>query len=239
METIYRAEEINEISIAIGAASVSIQPSEQDGEIRAVLVKGKEEDYRAEQIGSRLAISYELKGKQYVIKGKNELDEVLIYLPQNLHLTRMDLSIGAGEAQMQVPGFLADKIKLEAGAGELDVNDITAAESLHVTVGAGETKLRQMSAQNIMIECGVGNCSYEGSLEHNMDVHCGVGKVKIKLNAKESDYNYRASCALGKVKMNKNTIASLAKNRSIQHANAKGNIVLECGLGNISLNCLE
>lgn len=61
----------------------------------------------------------------------------------------------------------------------------------------------------------------------------GVGQVKAELDAEESDYNYSISCALGKIKINDNSMGTFASEKTIQHANARGNIALECGLGNI------
>ena len=60
-----------------------------------------------------------------------------------------------------------------------------------------------------------------------------VGQVEAELDAEESDYNYSISCALGKIKINDNSMGTFASEKTIQHANARGNIALECGLGNI------
>lgn len=93
--------------------------------------------------------------------------------------------------------------------------------------------LENMHVRNLAIECGVGKCHYEGVLEHDMKVQCGVGQVEAELDAEESDYNYSISCALGKIKINDNSMGTFASEKTIQHANARGNIALECGLGNI------
>ena len=66
-----------------------------------------------------------------------------------------------------------------------------------------------------------------------MKVQCGVGQVEAELDAEESDYNYSISCALGKIKITDNSMGTFASEKTIQHANARGNIALECGLGNI------
>ena len=201
-------EEIKDINLEIGAANLFLQRAENQDELKVILAKGEMAHFHVTKQENQLEMSYKKNGKI----SREETDEIIVQIPENHHLENMSVSIGAG------------KLKAE---------NITVMERLGLEVGAGKAKLKNMHVRNLAIECGVGKCHYEGVLEHDMKVQCGVGQVKAELDAEESDYNYSISCALGKIKINDNSMGTFASEKTIQHANARGNIALECGLGNI------
>ena len=201
-------EEIKDINLEIGAANLFLQRAENQDELKVILAKGEMAHFHVTKQENQLEMSYKKNGKI----SREETDEIIVQIPENHHLENMSVSIGAG------------KLKAE---------NITVMERLGLEVGAGKAKLKNMHVRNLAIECGVGKCHYEGVLEHDMKVQCGVGQVEAELDAEESDYNYSISCALGKIKINDNSMGTFASEKTIQHANARGNIALECGLGNI------
>lgn len=209
-EKIFLAEEIKDINLEIGAANLFLQRAENQDELKVILTKGEMAHFHVTKQENQLEISYKKNGKI----SREETDEIIVQIPENHHLENMSVSIGAG------------KLKAE---------NIMVMERLGLEVGAGKAKLKNMHVRDLAIECGVGKCHYEGILEHDMKVQCGVGQVEAELDAEESDYNYSISCALGKIKINDNSMGTFASEKTIQHANARGNIVLECGLGNIQV----
>ena len=237
-EKIFQAEEVKELDIEIGAADVILQPSE-DETVKAVLVDGRADEFKAELVENRLEVSYEKRGDHYTINSKKEMDEIHIYIPEHFKAERTIMTIGAGTIRSELPSLVAEEMKLKVGAGKLKAESMTVNENMSVEVGAGKVKLKKMHVKNMSIECGVGECRYEGSLEHDATVGCGVGNVELELTAQESDYNYKVSCGLGKVKINDSRFGSFASDKSIQNVNAKGNIKLDCGLGKITVKTGE
>ena len=202
-EKIFLVEEIKDINLEIGAANLFLQRAENQDELKVILAKGEMAHFLVTKQENQLEMSYKKNGKI----SREETDEIIVQIPENHHLENMSVSIGAG------------KLKAE---------NITVMERLGLEVGAGKAKLKNMHVRNLAIECGVGKCHYEGVLEHDMKVQCGVGQVEAELDAEESDYNYSISCALGKIKINDNSMGTFASEKTIQHANARGNIALEC-----------
>ena len=209
-EQTFLAEEIKDIRIKIGAANLILQKTEDLNELKVILLKGEKKYYNITQKENKLNITYN-KNKR---GSREETDEIIVQIPENKQFENMSVSIGAGK---------------------LTAENITVMECLELEVGAGNASLCDIQAEDVSIECGVGKCDYEGRIEHNLTVQCGVGQVKLALDAKESDYNYKVSCALGKVKMNDHAIGTFISEKTIQNPDAKGTVALECGLGTIEI----
>ena len=209
-EQTFLAEEIKDIRIKIGAANLILQKTEDLDELKVILSKGKQKYYNITQKENKLNIIYN-KNKR---GSREEIDEIIVRIPENKQFENMSVSIGAGK---------------------LTAENITVMERLELEVGAGNASLCDIQAEDVSIECGVGKCDYEGRIKHNLTVECGVGQVKLALDAKESDYNYKVSCALGKVKMNDHAIGTFISEKTIQNPDAKGTVALECGLGTIDI----
>ena len=146
---------------------------------------------------------------------KRDTEVIELYVPEQMHAEKLSIKVGAGECAVSVPGFTIDK--------------------MHLEVGAGKMKLTQISAEILTINCGVGECKYEGSVSRDVKADCGVGEVSVKLAGKETDYNYEVSCGIGKIKVNDSGYGSFAASKCVHHEQAKGTMKLECGVGKIKI----
>lgn len=232
-EQTVNAAEVKTIEIEMTAADLVMKKGENDIEIRAVLVKGEPDKFKVEQNGDKLKLTYGMKRKS--VKYKRDTEVIELYVPEQMHAEKLSIKVGAGECAVSVPGFTIDKMHLEVGAGKLKAEDITVTGTAAVEVGAGKMKLTQISAEILTINCGVGECKYEGSVSRDVKADCGVGEVSVKLAGKETDYNYEVSCGIGKIKVNDSCYGSFATSKCVQHEQAKGTMKLECGVGKIKI----
>lgn len=82
--------------------------------------------------------------------------------------------------RLTVPADAAlDKVELEAGAGDVDVEALTAAE-LDLELGAGQFRAGSLTATGkAEIEGGAGRLAIKGGALHDLDMQMGAGKTEL------------------------------------------------------------
>ena len=71
---------------------------------------------------------------------------------------------------------------------------------------------------------------------HDLEVDCGIGNVDLDILGKEADYNYEISCAAGNVDIGDSSYSGIGHDKNITNPNAKGDMELNCGVGNITVS---
>lgn len=229
----FDADKVKKLEVETVCADVFFEPS-SDGEIRVEAENLWDGIYTCELKGERLEVSYEHPRK--AVSFRNNIDtRIILFLPANLALEQIELENGAGNVKSANVPISCKEMEVEIGAGKWKAEGISVSGRLYIKVGAGNVKIKNIKSGELDIECGVGNCIFEGRVDGNMKVECGVGNCKLKLENKESDFNYDISCALGKVSVNGTRIKNLGSERLHRDGTALAKAVLECGLGNISV----
>ena len=95
-----------------------------------------------------------------------------------------------------------------------------------------------MTAQEVKLEVGMGECVYHGKILKELDAECDLGNMDITIEGSEEDYNYEIECAAGNIALGGRSIAGLAAERNIDNS-APGTIELSCNMGNITVNFQE
>ena len=126
--------------------------------------------------------------------GDNSDGTLVIVIPQGMKFDKVDLDIGACEANIQ--DLIADEVKVSVGVGEAMVSNLTASK-LDAEAGVGKLAVELVGKQSeysYNVDCGIGavtigNNTYGGlGAETNVkvdnavgqiDVDCGIGEVKI------------------------------------------------------------
>lgn len=127
---------------------------------------------------------------------------------------------------------------IEVAAGTVTMCDDFRTDDLDVSVGAGEfTNTGKISVVNdISVEVGTGNVEISELDIHDLEVDCGIGNVDLDILGKEADYNYEISCAAGNVDIGDSSYSGIGHDKNITNPNAKGDMELNCGVGNITVN---
>ena len=127
---------------------------------------------------------------------------------------------------------------IEVAAGTVTMCDDFRTDDLDVSVGAGEfTNTGKISVANdISVEVGTGNVEISELDMHDLEVDCGIGNVDLDILGKEADYNYEISCAAGNVDIGDSSYSGIGHDKNITNPNAKGDMELNCGVGNITVN---
>ena len=127
---------------------------------------------------------------------------------------------------------------IEVAAGTVTMYDDFRTDDLDVSVGAGEfTNTGKISVANdISVEVGTGNVEISELDIHDLEVDCGIGNVDLDILGKEADYTYEISCAAGNVDIGDSSYSGIGHDKNITNPNAKGDMELNCGVGNITVS---
>ena len=190
--------------------------------------------YLCEMQDDKLVVSYKPYNR-IVHYPKHIKTQITLLLPESLMLDRISLNLGAGKMDMEHFPLSCHDMDVAIGAGKWIAKQLSAAQNLHIEVGAGSVNLKQTKSGTLRVNCGAGECFYNGEINGSFQVDCAVGHCAFQLANKEQDFDYDISCALGEVKINGRGMRSISLEKHRFHENALGKAVLQCGVGKITL----
>lgn len=128
------------------------------------------------------------------------------------------------------------KVKINVGAGSVEVEDALYADELEVEIGAGEfVNEDSITVRSLDVEVGTGNAELTDVTTDKIDGECGIGSLYMSVLGQETDYNYKLECGIGDISIGGESYSGFAKEKKINNPGATGEIDLECGIGSIEL----
>ena len=145
---------------------------------------------------------------------------VEIFRPENLSLQKIKLQMGAGTIELD-GDFKADQMEVNVGAGTLENSGSLDVKEANFTVGVGTADISEIQTEKL-----------NGS--------CGMGNMDLTLAGKAADYNYELKCGLGNLEVDDSQETSITSgNKQITNEGATKNIKLDCGMGNVQVEFEE
>lgn len=130
-----------------------------------------------------------------------------------------------------------DKVDIAVAAGTVEAGDVLRTKKLEVSVGAGEFLGEALiSTEDAEIEVGAGNVELMSLKTSNLEADCGVGNIALEIEGKEKEYDYELSCAAGMIEIGNNSYSGLGQEQTILNTDSAGEMMLDCGVGNITIN---
>lgn len=130
-----------------------------------------------------------------------------------------------------------DKVDIAVAAGTVEADDVLHTKKLEVSVGAGEFLGEALiSTEDAEIEVGAGNVELMSLKTSNLEADCGVGNIALEIEGKEKEYDYELSCAAGMIEIGNNSYSGLGQEQTIRNTDSAGKMILDCGVGNITIN---
>lgn len=108
-------------------------------------------------------------------------------------------------------------------------------EKLSLDMGAAECNVQGITAGKLEIDTGVGAITFSGTVNGSVEVETGVGDVTLNMTGPQTGYNYKVECGVGSINVGNEHYTTLSHETHINN-NAPYNMELECGVGNISVN---
>ncbi|MEG0457721.1 MAG: DUF4097 family beta strand repeat-containing protein, partial [Oscillospiraceae bacterium] len=132
--------------------------------------------------------------------------------------------------ELEIEKINCENLKIETGAGETVIKEMTAKNQSDIKCGAGEVVIEQSFLNNAKIETGIGSTKFNGSLTGDCKIDCGIGEIKLELENYENDFNYNINKGIGEIKINNRTYSNSKLDNS-----ATNNLVIKGGIGQITI----
>lgn len=162
---------------------------------------------------------------------------ITVKIPQNTVFDTADINIGA--ALLTLDGFTASqRFKLNTGAGEVDVKNITAS-NVNIQTGVGETVFHNCSFTDTVMNTGIGETVFDGKIFKSLDIKAGIGEIDMRINGKKDDYLINATSGIGSILIDGRSATGIDSTFRINNQNALHTIRVKAGIGEVNINFTE
>lgn len=162
---------------------------------------------------------------------------ITVKIPQNTVFDTADIIIGAG--LLMLDGFTANqRFKLNTGAGEVDVKNITAS-NVNIQTGVGETVFHNCSFTDTVMNTGIGETVFDGSVFKKLEINAGIGEIDMRINGKKDDYLINATSGIGSILIDGRSATGIDSTFRINNQNALHTIRVKAGIGQVNITFTE
>lgn len=215
------SDNITELDIRINAANFTIKQADAfsiESNLKHLTVKENDGVLTIEE-NKRFGVTY--------------TDAALIlYIPAETVFEKADITTGAG--RLTVDALSAGSLKLELGAGEVNIGTLTATNKADIDGGAGKITISGGTLHNLDLDMGVGQLNLTSVVLGNSDFDLGIGESNITLIGSKDDYAIDAEKGIGNITVDGETVSNF--NGS---GNGENNIDISGGIGAINLVFME
>jgi DUF4097 and DUF4098 domain-containing protein YvlB len=162
----------------------------------------------------------------------NSNSRITVYLPEGFEADRVKIEAGAGNVDIEE--LNTQRLEIEAGAGDINGVGIVAGK-VSLDGGVGEITLENVDLSDVDMDAGVGNINIEGYLRGENEINAGIGNVSLDIYGSSDDYNVKADKGLGNIIINGEKHSNLNwNNRTAEHS-----LDIDGGVGNIEISFKE
>ena len=121
--------------------------------------------------------------------------QVILTVPEDFTFESVIISAGAGA--IKADALLAERLSLDLGAGEVDIETLTATAKASINSGAGELKISGGELADLDLDIGVGEANLKSCLTGDCSIDYGVGELNLTLVGAQEDYCITMDKGLG------------------------------------------
>lgn len=132
-------------------------------------------------------------------KGIDGQSKLIVYLPKNMILDMLNISMGAGLAEVQ--DINTEKLDIDAGAGKITLTNISSKKT-NIDGGAGKLTINNAVLNDLDLDCGVGLTRIAGDIRGKSKISCGVGRTELDLIQTKDEYTIRTETGIGSITLN-------------------------------------
>jgi len=219
--------EVSEIVNKIDVLDIEIKNSK--------LVLKNDNTFKVETNNDRVLVKE--KNNKLIIKENNSvfndnLEEIIIYLPDNYIFN--EVSIDSGSGSINIDKLSTYELDFDLGAGALNIENLTVTSNASIDTGAGQVNIDNCNINNLDLDVGVGKTVINGIFTGSNDIDTGIGELEVNLNNSINNYNLIIDKGIGKIKVNNEIV-----DKQYIFNNGTTKIEIDGGMGNISINTLE
>lgn len=227
------AKEVDALDFSLGAGNFEIRPSQDDG----IYVKYTDPLQVTTSVkNGTLHVEAKKKNNYFtfwgVSIGDSKTGSMVIYLPQKEY-DRIDFDLGAGVLEVE-DTLNAQTLCISIGAGEMECG-ILEAQKMEITVAAGEAQVNKIEAGHADMSVDMGELEIDLARFEDLSVVVGMGQAEIHVDGSEKETNYQAECGMGEITIGSFSAAGLASEKEKKSDYCKRYIQAECGMGQIEI----
>ena len=162
--------EITEIKAELSASSLEIKTGD------SFQVESNSKDVAYKTDNHRLVI----KEKKSPLPFHWDQVKVTVTIPKGTVFQTAEIGAGAGEVDIEE--LIADSLKIELGAGELQAQTLVANNNARINGGAGRVSITNGALHNAVLDIGVSELDYRGTLTGFSSVDYGIGANRIEID---------------------------------------------------------
>lgn len=157
---------------------------------------------------------------------------MILYIPANTVFEKADITTGAG--RLTIDTLSANSLKLELGAGEVNITSLNAFDDADIDGGAGKITISGGSLRNLDLDMGVGQLNLTSAVLGNSDFDLGIGETNITLIGSKEDYKIDAEKGIGNITIDGKSVSNFDG-----IGNGDNKIEVSGGIGAINLEFKE
>lgn len=219
---VYTVEsDVHSLEIQIGAADFTIQHAD------AFSVESNLKYLSISEVDGVLSVIDEkTKGVTY------DGSILTIYMPADTVFEIINITTGA--AKLTADSLSAKSLKLQLGAGDVSIANLSAQTNADIKGGAGKITIAGGTMNNLELKMGVGELNLTAALLGNNNLTFGVGGSNITLIGSRDDYKISVEKGIGSITVAGKTVADFGSS-----GNGQNRVRIEGGVGTVDLEFLE
>ncbi len=159
-------------------------------------------------------------------------DAVLtLYIPVGAAFDKVSITTGA--ARLTADAISAKSVKLQLGAGDVNIETLNASGKADIEGGAGKITIAGGSVNNLELEMGIGELNLTAALLGHSDLNFGVGESNLTLLGSKEDYQVDVEKGIGSITVDGKAVSDFGNSRT-----GSNRVEIEGGIGAIHLNFL-
>lgn len=160
---------------------------------------------------------------------------LVLYIPETGSVSDIKVELGAGACVAE--NLKADTLELESGAGSFTVQGLQAGKA-EIKMGAGRMEITDGEVTDLVIEAGMGDFSWQGSIQGNVKADCAMGAMHLLAAGAQEDFNYRTECAAGSIQIGDIIEENLMGEHYVTNDAGK-EMELNCAMGRVEVGFYE
>lgn len=244
--------------IITGLAGVSFLLSDRDkdtvGDMKAYAIEGEISSLSVSLSGAKLQIQtsdkFSVESNHSYISVKSENGQLRIHetkklfsvhpkgvtvvlnIPESFVFEEATVETGAGK--VDIDELAADRLKLSLGAGEADIQKLTANDRADIDGGAGQLTIGGGRLCNLKLDMGVGELTLRSRIEGQSRLDYGIGETNLTLLGSREDYRIDIEKGIGEAR-----IAGERLPDDAVYGTGENQIEIDGGIGSIKIEFSE
>lgn len=161
----------------------------------------------------------------------NDDVEITLIVPENQTFSSVKIDSGAGD--IQADNILCKKLRLNLGAGNITVENLTVLNNAQVNSGAGNITVNGGRVNDFDCNLGAGNTEINSEFTGKSSFDCAAGCLDVILLGERDSYTLSVDHALGDVTVNGDSAGSGTI------GNGPNKVDFDCALGDVNIQFPE